>query len=146
MGKNVLPEELRKKLQPIMRDHGLAKFGDTLTNFIYSLAKTNVQGEAVGIRVYDKALAEVIRQTGLRSVMQSSSSSGDLGDGTEALLGYAYLNEIMTIEEMVALIISYLETVPKENLIERSKERENMIESFVKIVEEIIERIKQIIE
>ncbi|MBN1328753.1 MAG: hypothetical protein JXA54_04695 [Candidatus Heimdallarchaeota archaeon] len=146
MGKNTLTEELRKLLQPIMRDHGLAKFGDTLANFVYSLAKTKVQGEAVGLRVYDKALAEVIRQTGLRSVMQSSSSSGDLGDGAEALLGYAYLKEIMNIEEMVILVISYLETVPKENLVDRSKERENMTNSFVRLIEEITERIKRTVE
>ncbi len=143
MGKYTISEELRKLLLPIMRNHGLAKFGDTLTNFIYSLAKTKVQGEAVGARVFDKALAEVIHQTGLRCVMQSSASSGDLGDGVEALVGYAYLNEIMSIEEMVTLLVSSLETIPKKDLVERSKEKGNMIISFIKIVEEIIDRLKQ---
>ena len=35
-----LPDYLKIKLRKIMRDHALAKFGDTLSNFIYSLAKS----------------------------------------------------------------------------------------------------------
>jgi len=146
MVKNDLPETLRKTLVTIMRDQDLAKFGDSLTNFLYSLAKTNALDKPVGLRVFDKALAEAIHKTGLRKVMPSSSSSGDIGDGVEALIGYAYLNDLMTINEMVVKLQDYLATVPKEQLTERKFERTNMAESFIVLVEELKVRISKTIE
>jgi hypothetical protein len=141
MNKEAIPDTLRKKLIPIMRNHSLAKFGDTLTNFLYSNAKTQVLEKPVGTSVLDKALAEVLRKTGLRSVMPSSSSAGILGDGIEALIGYVYLEEIMTIDEMVAILFEYLQTIDKEQLEGRSSERLVMIKSFVRLVEIIIQKL-----
>ena len=141
MKKSSIPEALRKKLIPIMRNHSLAKFGDTLANFLYSYAKTRVLDKPIGTSVYDKALAEVLRRLGLRAVMPSSSSAGTLGDGIEALIGHAFLKKIMTIEEMVTIIIIYLQTVEKEQLEDRNNERILMIESFTKLIEKIIARI-----
>ena len=103
MNRSSIPESLKKKLIPIMRDHSLAKFGDTLVNFLYSIAKTKSLNRPIGLRVFDKALAETLRQTGLRELMPSSSSSGKLGDGIEALIGYVYLNNIMSLEEEIII-------------------------------------------
>jgi hypothetical protein len=136
-----LSEPMKKKLIPIMRDHSLAKFGDTLANFLYSLAKTNVLGKPVGLRVFDKALAETLRQTGLRSIMPSSSSAGNLGDGIEALIGYAYLHDIMSLKEMTTTISSYLKNIDEQLLEDRSAERELMTESFIILIKEIIDRL-----
>jgi hypothetical protein len=136
-----ISESLKKKLLPIMRDHSLAKFGDSLTNFLYSLVKTRILDKPVGLRVFDKALAETIRQTGLRSIMPSSSSAGDLGDGIEALIGYVYLHDIMSLEEMTTVMSSYLGNIDDELLEDRSIEREIMTESFRVLVNEIITRL-----
>jgi hypothetical protein len=141
MNKTTIPDALRKKLIPIMRNHSLAKYGDTLTNFLYSDAKTRVIGKPVGTSVLDKALAEVLRKTGLRSIMPSSSSAGTLGDGIEALIGHVFLEKIMTLEEMTSVIVGYLQTVDKGLLEERNNERQLMIDSFVTLVEKIIEKI-----
>ena len=136
-----LSESLKKKLIPIMRDHSLAKFGDSLTNFLYSLAKTKILNKPVGLRVFDKALAETLRQTGLRPIMPSSSSAGDLGDGIEALIGYVYLQEIMSLEEMTTTITSYLRGIDVELLEDRSIDRDLMTESFKALIKEIITRL-----
>ena len=96
MKKSTLPEPLRTRLTKVMRDHSLAKFGDSLTNFVYSVAKTRRYKQPFGERVLDKSLAEAIRNANLRAIMPSSVSSGDLGDGAEALIGHAYLKNILT--------------------------------------------------
>ena len=134
-------EPIKKKLIPIMRNQSLAKFGDTLANFLYSLAKTRILGKPVGLRVFDKALAETLRQTGLRSLMPSSSSAGNLGDGIEALIGYVYLHDIMSLEEMTSIIASYFGNVDEKLLEDRSNEREFMTESFIVLIKEIITRL-----
>ncbi|NHJ48956.1 MAG: hypothetical protein FK733_14315 [Asgard group archaeon] len=143
MNKTTIPDALKKKLIPIMRNHSLAKFGDTLTNFLYSLAKTRVVRKPIGTSVLDKALAEVLRTTGLRAVMPSSSSAGTLGDGIEALIGHVFLEEIMPIEEMTTILVEYLQTVDPEQLEERSNERLLMIESFTGLIEVIIEKMSE---
>lgn len=136
MKKATLSIELKQKLVLIMRDHSLAKFGDSLINFVYSLARTNVMKKPIGERVLDKALAEAVKNSGLRSVMKSSASAGDIGDGAEALIGYTYLNDLMTIEEMTEIISNYLENT-KDDLQDRKWERENMIHSITIILEKI---------
>lgn len=141
MKKSTLPEPLRTRLTQVMRDHSLAKFGDALTNFVYSLAKTRQYKQSFGERVLDKSLAEAIRNANLRAMMPSSVSSGDLGDGAEALIGHAYLKKIMTIDEMVALLISVMQTKTLEEISYRSNERLLMAEAFEKVLLEIVERM-----
>ncbi|MCK5046937.1 MAG: hypothetical protein KAS22_10180, partial [Candidatus Heimdallarchaeota archaeon] len=109
MKKAAFPEKTKLKLREIMRNRNLAKFGDALVNFIYSLAKTKAYGKPVGERVYDKALSEAVRGAGLRALMPSSSSAGDVGDGAEALIGHSYLNGLYTIDEQVAILESSIQ-------------------------------------
>ncbi|MBD3193108.1 MAG: hypothetical protein GF308_20910 [Candidatus Heimdallarchaeota archaeon] len=141
MPKDSMPESIRLTLIQIMRDHGLAKFGDTVINFIYSWAKTKCLKTPMGERVYDKALAEAIRQSNLRNVMPSSSSSGDLGDGAEALIGFAFLEELMDLEEMTEIIQEIWETESPQAFSSRKKEKRFMIECFTSLLLEIKERV-----
>lgn len=141
MKKSSLPESLRTRLTQVMRNHSLAKFGDSLTNFVYSLAKTRRYKQSFGERVLDKSLAEAIRKANLRFIMPSSVSSGDLGDGAEALIGHAYLKNILTIDEMVEIIISVMQAKTLEEISYRSNERLLMTEAFEKLLLEIVERM-----
>ena len=143
MTKIDLPDKLQKKIRSVMRNHGLAKFGDSLSNFIYSLAKTQVLNKPTGERVFDNALAEAVRKTDLRPLMPSSISSGDIGDGAEALVGYAYLEELMTIEEMVEIIYPVIDEHSEENYIPRKEERNAMMKSFELLLLEIIIRFSK---
>ena len=124
-----------------MRNHTLAKFGDSLTNFIYSAAKSRVLEIPTGERVYDKVLAKAVHNTDLRAFMPSNSSSGDLADGAEALIGYCYLNNLFSLEELIAKLESILRAYTKEKLTERKFEKEIMTESFGKLLEEIKQRL-----
>ncbi|MFW9923831.1 MAG: ribonuclease III family protein [Candidatus Thorarchaeota archaeon] len=135
-------DEIKKKIRPIMRDHDLAKFGDSLTNFLYSLAKTKSLSHPYGEHVLDKSLAEAIKNLNLRSLMPSSSSAGDIGDGAEALVGYAYLNDLLTLKEMELIIMKIMVEKGFNENYTRNQEREIMQLSFEKLIEEILQRIK----
>lgn len=137
-----VPEKLKNQLRTIMRNHDLAKFGDAVTNFVYSLAKTNAFSIPHGERVFDKSLAEAVRNAKLRSFLPSSSSSGDLGDGAEALIGHAFLNKIITIDAMEEIIIKKMKAQTLEEISYRSNEKKLMAEVFEEILLEIIEKMK----
>ena len=52
-----------ESIESIMNDKGLAKVGDNLVNFVYSLAKSVVLGHTTGEKVRDSVLARAIRAT-----------------------------------------------------------------------------------
>lgn len=135
-------EPLLSHLRGIVRNHDLAKFGDVLTNFIYSLAKTRIKKYPFGEHVYDKVLAEAMRQTNLRELMPSRITSGQIGDGAEALIGHAFLEEILAIEEMVALIEEIISPINEAGEQLKYLERDLMIVAFVKLLEEIVTKIE----
>ena len=135
-------EPLLSYLRGIVRNHDLAKFGDVLTNFIYSLAKTKTKKHPFGVRVYDKVLAEAMRQTNLRELMPSNITSGQIGDGAEALIGHAFLENILTIEEMAVTIEEEISPINQEGEQPRNLEKELMVTAFVKLLEKIVAKIK----
>jgi hypothetical protein len=79
----------------------LAQFGDALLNFAYSLALTEKTGKPRGTRVPDKALAEAAVKAGLRKLLPRRVGRGDIANGLEALLGYSWLEETLTLDEIV---------------------------------------------
>ncbi|NHJ31646.1 MAG: hypothetical protein FK732_02175 [Asgard group archaeon] len=143
MKKEAFPEKIKQNLRVTMRNRDLAKFGDALVNFIYSLAKTKVFDKPVGERVYDKALSEALRKAGLRALMPSSSTAGEVGDGAEALIGHSFLNGLFTMDEMVTILELSIQEYELEAFEKRSKEREIMTNALEKLILAIIKRVEE---
>ncbi|MHA1125619.1 MAG: ribonuclease III family protein [Candidatus Heimdallarchaeota archaeon] len=129
-------------LRGIVRNHDLAKFGDVLTNFIYSLAKTKTKKLPFGVHVLDKVLAEAMRQTNLRELMPSRITTGQIGDGAEALIGHAFLEKILTIEKMTTTIEEIIAPINQTGEQPKYLERDLMIAAFVKLLESIVAKIE----
>jgi len=91
-------------LTRILTSKDLAQFGDALLNFAYSLALTEKTGKPRGTRVPDKALAEAAVKAGLRKLLPRRVGRGDVANGLEALLAYSWLEETLTLEEIVACL------------------------------------------
>ncbi|RLI73140.1 hypothetical protein DRO91_03565 [Candidatus Heimdallarchaeota archaeon] len=131
-----------QKLSSIMRNHELAKFGDSLVTFAYSLMKTKVTGTPTGVRVLDKALAEAIRQVGLRSVLHSSIGAGEIGDGAEALIGYCFLEGLLSLDEIITIMKkAALENKHPEEKNTRAQEKEQMTQAFTALLQASLERV-----
>jgi Ribonuclease III len=88
-------------LTRILTSKDFAQFGDALLNFAYSLAITERTGKPRGVRVPDKALAEAAVKAGLRKLLPRRVGRGDIANGLEALLGYSWLEETLTLDEIV---------------------------------------------
>ena len=92
------------ELKHILNDKSLAKLGDALINFVYSISKSLVTGTFSGEKVSDSALAEALRNTSLRKEARTRSTVDDLGDSVEAFCAYLWISKIITIEEMVGIL------------------------------------------
>lgn len=71
-------------------------------NFAYSLALTERFGEPKGTKVQDKILAEAAVNTGLRKHLPRRVGRGEVANGLEALLAHAWLEKLVTLDEIVA--------------------------------------------
>jgi hypothetical protein len=109
-------------IEQIMNDKGLAKLGDNLVNFCYSLAKTLVLGCATGEKVRDSVLARAIRETSVYSHMNRRSDIGKAADAYEAIMAYLWMTNKITIPFMADSLANLLDIDSKT-----SREKEGMI-------------------
>jgi hypothetical protein len=106
----------------VAQDKGLAKIGDGLVNFCYSLAKSVVLGKATGEKVRDSVMAQAIRATPVYSQIGRRTDAGEAADAFEAIMAYLWMTNKVTIEEFVNLLVQNLEID-----IKTSRKRENGI-------------------
>jgi hypothetical protein len=88
----------------VLTDAGLAQFGDSLLNFAYSIALTEIMGKPRGTKVPDRILADAAVGAGLRKLLPRRVNRGDVANSLEALLGYAWLQKTITLDEIVGCL------------------------------------------
>jgi len=93
----------------IVRNKGLAKLGDSLVNFCYSLAKSEVLTKPTGEKVRDSVLARAIRDTPVYASIGRRADSGVAADAYEAIMAYFWLNGNVTIESIVSNLVQELD-------------------------------------
>lgn len=100
-----------KTLREIMVEGNLAAFGDALANLIYSIYVSHKNKRPTGTRVDSQILSDAIKKADLRRVMPSRVTRHKLADAAEALLGYAWLQGLITLNESVELLVKQDEVV-----------------------------------
>lgn len=90
-----------ESLDRVLLDRKLASLGDAYVNFIYSLALSRKTGNPCGTKVKGTALAEALKKAGLRTLLPSRMDKHSLSNAAEALTVYAWLHNLLTLEESV---------------------------------------------
>lgn len=106
-----LLKEINQHLsQKVIGTHkGLAKIGDELVNFAYSVAKSlyltkyNKNNKIVltSKKVGKKVLATALKDADMKHFAKNRADSHDLADTVEAIIGYVWLSKKMPIEELI---------------------------------------------
>jgi Ribonuclease III len=102
--KNSQPPQFMRdynNLTQILTDRKLAQLGDAYINFVYSLVLSQKKGKPSGTKVKGTALAEALRKAGLRKHLPSRIDKHVLSDAAEALVVYAWLHKLLTLEDSV---------------------------------------------
>lgn len=128
-----------RSLRDIIRDKGLAKLGDVLVNFIYSLAKSLVLGKLDAWKVSDAVLSRALEETSLLTVLPKRSDRHSRGDAVEALIAYAWIMGIFDIENAVML---FKEEMKQNDFNSKKLEAVAAARAFRKLLEEIKPKIK----
>ena len=91
-------------LSQVLTDKPLAALGDAYVNFVYSLALSKRIGKPKGKKMKGAPLADAVRKAGLRESLPTRIDKHAISDAAEALLVYAWLNNIITLEESVEVL------------------------------------------
>lgn len=103
-----------KSLREVLMDQKLAALGDAYVNFVYSVALSRRKGEPTGAKADSRLLAGALRKSGLRKLLPSRIDRHRQADAAEALIVYAWVRDVMTIDEGVSIL----------------EQHENMVEAF----------------
>jgi hypothetical protein len=96
------------EFEEIFSNNGLAKYGDSVVNFLYNAAIFEANSKLQGIKVWDSCLAEACKNSPLRSYIGSRKNKGELGDAVEAFIGYVHLTNKSTIDKLIDILAKFL--------------------------------------
>lgn len=97
----------KKKLNEIINNKQLAKFGDSVVNFVYSYALFKAYNILVGIKVSDYCLSEACKGSPLRDYVGTRKKKGELGDAVEAFIGYIVIQNESKLLEIVSNMVQF---------------------------------------
>jgi hypothetical protein len=92
-------------LLEVLTDKQPAKLGDAYINLVYSLALSEREGRPDGTKVKGTILAEALRKAGLRKLLPSRIDKHVLSDAAEAVIVYAWLQNLFTLKESVEILV-----------------------------------------
>jgi len=124
-------------MRSILRDKDLARLGDSFVNLIYSTAKTKASGKPVGEKVPDKVLSQALEIAKLP--VQMRLTHGERGDAVEAVLAYAWMHNLLPLEEAVTILYATISGAEYES---RSLWREISAKAFSKLIKVAVDRIE----
>ncbi|MFQ6095930.1 MAG: ribonuclease III family protein [Candidatus Bathyarchaeia archaeon] len=101
-----------RSLVEIMTDRELSALGDAYVNFIFSLALSRRLDRPVGMKAQSTVLSRALRKADLRKLLPHRVDRHKQADAAEAIIVYAWIRGIVTIEECVAILEQ--ETEPDE--------------------------------
>ena len=119
-------------------DRGLAKFGDSLLNFVFSLALSEYLGKPTGERVPNASLSMALELSGLRHIVPPRTDKHGKGDIAEALFAYAWLEGAITIEEASRIIRENLD----DNVTHFARKKEAIGKALAVLFSTIKERLE----
>jgi hypothetical protein len=113
-----------RRLSEVLADRQLARLGDAYVNFAYSLALSDRKNQPEGKKVKGSTLAEALRKAELREMLPSRIDKHVLSDAGEALIVYAWLHKLLTLDESVQTLVDN-ESLQDglEQLLRKAKER-----------------------
>jgi hypothetical protein len=93
-----------KSLHQVLLDKDLAGLGDMYVNFVNSLALSQKLQKPTGAKVNNRILSEAVKKSGLRKMLPRRMDRHAQGNAAEALIVYAWLQEIMSFEDCLKIL------------------------------------------
>ena len=118
-------------LTEVLLDKDLAKIGDALVNFIFSLAVSNMMKKPRNVRVSSLTLSTALKKSGLRELLPHRTDRHAQANAVEALIMYAWVTKRFSLTDLLQILES---------------EAHDPVEAFSKVLYEIKQTINQSLE
>lgn len=136
-----LLDDLQETQKAIGTDKGLAKIGDGIVNFTYSVAKSiyltkNIDKRTIirtGTKVSKRILSTSLKEADMKDFAKNRGDAHDLADTVEAIFAYVWLNNHITINGIIDFFAEHL----KGDLLDRTGEIEAAIRIFTSFLKSI---------
>jgi len=136
MSYDFLLKDLNSNLsqKAIGTDKGLAKIGDGIVNLTYSVAKSifltknssNNNVTRTGLKVSKTILSNALKNANMRDFAKNRADAHDIADTAEALVAYVWINNNMTLHEIIDVLAVSL----SGDLLDRKEEITSATEAF----------------
>ncbi|MGC1120605.1 MAG: ribonuclease III family protein [Candidatus Methanofastidiosia archaeon] len=108
-------------------------FGDALANFLYSLAKSKATGVWTGEKVSNHVLSQALIFSKVGN--PGGMDKHEKGDYVESFIAQAWIDQVVTIEEAVDVLVEVLKTYDLEE-----DEQKAMTDAFCSLLDYIQEK------
>ncbi|MHA1674503.1 MAG: ribonuclease III family protein [Promethearchaeota archaeon] len=112
----------------------LAQLGDSVTNLIYSLAKSVIISRFTQRKVNRTILSNALKNAGMKKFAKTRSDAHALADTTEAFIGYMFCSEGWSIDKMSSQL---WEKLSLYDLNDYKEETKGAIEAFTYLLTKI---------
>ncbi|MHA1222062.1 MAG: ribonuclease III family protein [Candidatus Heimdallarchaeaceae archaeon] len=96
------------EFEEILSNKNIAKFGDSIVNFIYNVALFEALQRFEGIKVWDKCLAQACQNSPLRKYVGNRKDKGALGDAVEAFIAYLYIKNNKFLQKSIKILSNFI--------------------------------------
>ncbi len=125
-----------KSLRNILKSKKLAQLGDFLANFVYTSVKIGLYGIEGSVHVWDNSLTKAMEIADLRKELGKKTKPDKVADAGEALIGYAYFTELLTLEKMIEILDAKLN---EQSFVNEKTEKMACAVAFAFLFDKIIE-------
>jgi len=123
----------------LVNDKDLAKLGDSITNFLYSTAKTLVIERATGCKISDSVLNKAYKNSKkFQQIIHLNGRRDILADKIEATILVIWLGGFITTNEIILVLKNNL---VKDQLKDYIGERKTATKAFAILLDEFADRL-----
>lgn len=132
-----------RTLKDIGIHKGLAKFGDVVTNFIYSRAKSILTNQLDAMKVNRTILSGALKAAGMKPFAKARSDAHAMADTVEAFVGYMYCTQTYSILDMTDILVDTLRDFDLDN---HKQEIEGATLAFSHLLTQIRAKLEEMLE
>lgn len=126
----ILETETFQLFTNFLYDPRNAALGDSLVNFIYSVAKTLVSSSFTGIKVPDYVMVDAYKESLLFTKIKLTGDRKKLGNVLESLLLAVWIYNLLTLDDLIQRLREELDPKKFKNAIE---ERRTATKAFIRL-------------
>ncbi|MFX0013666.1 MAG: ribonuclease III family protein [Promethearchaeota archaeon] len=129
----------KKNLVLYIYNKSNAKLGDSLVNFIYSVAKSLVSEKPTGTKVSDSILLEAYKGSlwCKTDTLKLTGKKNRIADAIEALILFFWVHEDISLEELIESLMDHLQP---DRLHHPKEEHSTAVLSFLSLLDQLFRK------